>query len=1821
MAQDLPELPAPHEELARYIADHPDTPINDIIQPYRTYEAQLRSIFAQDRQSPLLQDPHVNLCPLFTNDTKDIKIRARDLESESQEEKDRYIMPLPEEKRRANGSPAVVASLADFRRNFSIFSESSLADLDWNNVVAAGSSVINTLLPVPPEFNTTKRKLREYYHEKFCPASDVDLFLYGLTHDEAIEKIKQIEKAIRDAILTEVTVVRTKYAITIVSQYPTRHVQIVLRVYKSIGEILTGFDIDAAGGAYDGQQVWVTPRALGSFITQINHIDLTRRSPSYENRLSKYSHRNFEVYWPDLDRSRVDPTIYERSFQRTLGLARLLVLERLPTSTVRDTYLSKRREERGRPALNRNYMHRLHGNIKDHHEDEVADWVNEQDVSNYHTFTVPYGAQFHAKKVEKLCYTRDLLLNAEWNQPKEREVYLHRHPAFFGRVEDVIEDCCGSCPKPVTPEEVEVAEKEAEIYISGKVAFLIDDPGRQQIGSFNPLTEDDWTDMAYVGNTARLCQSIVDGDVDEVLDWLSQEGADVNKRDYTGRTPLHLAVISSTAEVVRTLVEHGARLTARLADGMTALHLAAERGDSEMVKILMEKSEENENEEMEKQDRRRQAQQGKEQTDDKDHETDSESGESDGELIDGEETEADVISMATGSFVKVEKSDEAQADVDLDANTEEPDFYKSDVLSWDIPCSPLHLAIAQGHEDIVSLLNEFGSDALLPVKFLNSDKQPTGAILTLALALVLPLEKAQSMAKLLLQLGATSSQADFNGCTALHRYIQSGQDEMVDVLWANDKAAVKTAINHIVTDDRNYYDNRAMAPLHTAIEAGDAVLVLKLLEAGANPKIDFDSWLKAVKFTKMANRLGDYEANKKLFAKGVEQPVIFAAKNCPDPSVALELLERGADPNTITTASADLFGNEWSQRYTKGETLLDVVRDQISSLKKYKGETVKGKRIRRPDGMQEQLDKAPKGSYEYWITAEDIATREKDLKIQQENDEAEAKKRAVEQLGIDEKKAAINEIIEGFEKLEKAVLDKGGKSFYEIHPEINKPDRRYDNNTVDSVDSNVEEAAPVYHFDIVFKNVTDVTHIRKPAYLKLFEAAWSGDLKTIESLTLAAWGEKQEEPPLKMDVQDMNANSPFSLAFLRGHHDVAKAIIEIVKAQYSPVEKADERFKMEAGRDEDDDESYDSEDDSDDEPKIVSEIVNTKFTIDNIGQVSMQVKSHTRPTQVITAEARCFKTPEETSEGRQSLFTYTMKMDDRVGFKFLLDLAIEHAAEKLEGDKDDHEPYFTFPANDFEWAVVHGKLPFLSMIIKRTGAGMPLDHLVKKSGLALKDKPRTYQGLTVYGKKRKDWANAGRNLVVKSTGSQVPPLLTAARGGSIESVEWFLSDAPHRQYVEFGKSDAAGIDPRLKHLLSAPGGFERAVTKWLGNQNELALHFAVLGRPGKAANEVVEYLAEACPGSLEFKSTSGDTPLLLAFSSGRIDFAKTLIAAGADQSARNGRGDNIIHVVLEYEPKADRLRPMLELIDPELRMHLLLQRNNLQDAGATPLHAWVDRYCQTTRQRPNYYSAHASSAGYTYKYNNYESKEEGIAVLKLLLEYSKGGELEMLNGAGDTPLHSAVMAGNLDIVEGLLEFNPQLLYRENAVGRTASEVALGFVMSKKFKSPESIHGVTRHLHNFIGNILVQRSPEEYAKDKELSESKGISPWVRRSAKEHAQTTPYYRGYDNQRNEKNSAAVWEAIEAALGRHPGQRRLVSLNEANDVARRLGEKYNSARYFSMRPRNDDGDDEEKDSEDGNDGKPNDKEDFVAQQRFRRHAPWHPKIEQVDGKSVEEF
>lgn len=774
----------------------------------------------------------------------------------------------------------------------------------------------------------------------------------------------------------------------------------------------------------------------------------------------------------------MDPTIFERSFQRTLGLARLLVLERLPTSSAREIYQNKRRQERGRPQVHRQNF-RLFGNIKGNHEDEIADWLSEEDVSNYHTFTVPYGEKFHAKRIEKLCYTRDLLLNAEWNQSKERKVYLHRHPAFFGRVEDVIQDCCGSCPVPVTAEEIEVAEKEAEIYISGKVSFLIDDPGRQQIGSFNPLTEQDWTDMAYVGNTARLCQSIVDGDVDDILNWLSHEGADLNKRDYTGRSPLHLAVMSSTADVVKCLVDNGARLTARLADGKTALHLAAARGNAEMIKILMEKSLTNEEVENDKQDRKRRAEKPVPQQTADDRADESESGDedSDGELIEATGTNTDAVSLVTGSFVNVKDNNKDDQDAVPEDSDDEPDYYQIDLLAWDIPCSPLHLAIAEGHENIVEVLCDYGADSILPVKFLTHENT---AILTLVLALSLAPEKAKSMAKLLLRLGAMCSQAEGSGCTAFQRYVKSGKSEMVDLLLTNDKAGVKAAVNHLLLSGYSWNPS-ASGPLQIAIENGDSVLAIKLLEVGARPEIDLDTWLKAAQVAPdMSYNHNDLEDNKKCFKRSVDQPLLCAVR-AASADVALRLIKDGANVNCLTRTSEQLLENSYMRSYNKGESVLDVLRYIIEKLSDEEDSNTSLQKPKLALGMDEYLAKLTPGSYVHTFVSDDISKKKKEFKSNLKNYEESLKKEEATG-GATEKKEAINAAISELKVIEKTMVEAGAKTFVELYPDIETSKERNQDRYNRRAEKREDE---VYKFQISFNNDHKMTDSRRDGYIEL----------------------------------------------------------------------------------------------------------------------------------------------------------------------------------------------------------------------------------------------------------------------------------------------------------------------------------------------------------------------------------------------------------------------------------------------------------------------------------------------------------------------------------------------------------------------------------------------------------------------------------------------------------------------------------------------------------------------------------------------------------------
>jgi ankyrin repeat protein len=113
--------------------------------------------------------------------------------------------------------------------------------------------------------------------------------------------------------------------------------------------------------------------------------------------------------------------------------------------------------------------------------------------------------------------------------------------------------------------------------------------------------------------------------------------------------------------------------------------------------------------------------------------------------------------------------------------------------------------------------------------------------MTILLAMALPTEEAKAVVKLLLELGATSAQADMNHISALHYVVAKNNHEILDMLLANDRPVALSVINWMSTPK---WANQGDSPLTTAIELGYQGMVSKLLSIGAKPEISFDSWVK-----------------------------------------------------------------------------------------------------------------------------------------------------------------------------------------------------------------------------------------------------------------------------------------------------------------------------------------------------------------------------------------------------------------------------------------------------------------------------------------------------------------------------------------------------------------------------------------------------------------------------------------------------------------------------------------------------------------------------------------------------------------------------------------------------------------------------------------------------------------------------------------------------------------------------------------------------------------------------------------------------------------
>lgn len=335
------------------------------------------------------------------------------------------------------------------------------------------------------------------------------------------------------------------------------------------------------------------------------------------------------------------------------------------------------------------------------------------------------------------------------------------------------------------------------------------------------------------------------------------------------------------------------------------------------------------------------------------------------------------------------------------------------------------------------------------------------------------------MAELLLRLGAMCSQAEGSGCTVFHRYLKSGKSELVDLLLTNDKAAAKAAVNHLLMSGNSWNAN-VEAPLQVAIENGDSVLAMKLLDMGARPEIDFDTWLKAYHVGIDRSGSDNLENNKKHFKRAVEQPLLCAIR-AANAELALRLIRDGANVNSLTPLSEQILQNHYMRSHNKGESLLDVLQHIIKKLSKPEEKAAAIEKPKLLPGMDEYLAKLTPGSYLHTLVFYDVNKKKKIHEHSLRNYEEQCKK-VEARGGASEKQEAIDAAISELKTIEKAMMAAGAKPFTELHPDI---ETAKENNHNRYYHSTEKEKEKVYDFDLWFENDKNITDSRRQGYIDL----------------------------------------------------------------------------------------------------------------------------------------------------------------------------------------------------------------------------------------------------------------------------------------------------------------------------------------------------------------------------------------------------------------------------------------------------------------------------------------------------------------------------------------------------------------------------------------------------------------------------------------------------------------------------------------------------------------------------------------------------------------
>ncbi|KAF8987599.1 hypothetical protein BDQ17DRAFT_1334968 [Cyathus striatus] len=1308
-------------------------------------------------------------------------------------------------------------------------------------------------------------------------------------------------------------------------------------------------------------------------------------------------------------------------------IARLLVLEKLTSTDARDAFLLSRRTLRGRPnplARYRKNKRKYNGDLKSELGIDLE--MNDYNVASLH---IPYGPRWDARRVEKLVYRTDLGMNSLFN-PKNKGRRLHRHPAFFGTIEECMDDCCEHCPEPVDEDEKVLQKEEDMHYIRGRISFMEENPGRQSItGSFNPIDVGEWSEQVYIKPMHKLFAAIARKDLESVKLILDESERDtasagvlthsdrkgkavrlLDYRDHVGRTPLHLAIISDAEDVACELIDRGARIIARLVDGKTSLHLAAERRQEKVVRKLLERSAVNEEE-------------AKKAAGDKDH------GKVD---VDEGKEEKNEQALKTIGILRMKMVME-QTLADKEGNTSDipeevedvPDVLDVNLPDWDFGFTPLAYAVLFGDLPVMELLLGAGADVKLSMG--QTAHVHSAPIHPLTLTLLRNDEELTcKIVERLILAGASSSTADNSLKTIFHRAVLLGRLSIVKKLVKCDLELARRSI--------------ALFPSCERDEKRDYAMVATLLAAGA--KIEFAE-------EDLTNAMQALDPTSRT------DPVAETCMNQHDDLIEL-MLALGAPINVEIKDSLQPYNNKFvnkvNGRVARGpyfflsEVEMSNLRVSLMSrsfqLRRADSETRMVKSLLAPGHrlLSLRLQSAiPQPIMEPKVTVPNSTVRggppssvsdvvSNDVKnracvivpaaaseltgwkkylLALRKDEMEVQ-RKIDQLNEVREWAKWDEVRQRketkdyFVGVERLLVARGAKTWNELHPDnpMAYADAQLHSSLFGRL-SNIEPNPTVvldpesYRYTYLsnlssnrFGMSTFIPEHLRGAYDDLFEACYSGDNEKIEQLCLPV--KKGAKSPLTLlDIfvtVKLNSDGDYAVtgwtplfAALAGRRwSTAKLIVAIAAAQY----QSDEAEEM--------------------KPK--------KFEVDNY----------------VDSDDEC-----ECGRGYEGECEYVTTDELREQQRRQVKRASQSDAggvPKQIRSKGSIRGWDLQP-KAVELAVQIGRdnVDFLDEYIRRTGFGIDvktqsIDGEEDDGPINANDKNRTYLGLNVHGKKRSDLARKNDPNASNREDELVKPLLwDAIEHNAKAAVEYLSSERPLAAFKFYASSrrgeeraerlrripDPQKVLPEMigcsVAVRSAPKPRAAAATLigWKTNSlGESPLTAAILG----GYVDMIKLLFSKAPTLMEQTLHQnikfiGYNPILLAVATGRdlavIDILRSKSVSSAERDLVKGANNG------------DLLAHLLAKLPREVSEALLVQQS--KHCMNTPLLIAV--------------------------------KSGSLRCVKLLLPYAKAS-LTMRDAAGSIPLHAAVRRGFAEITQLLISAgHPETLYMENAVGNTMLEIA------------------------------------------------------------------------------------------------------------------------------------------------------------------------------------